>query len=109
MVPANWFLKLSNRLSTQWTFEIQNIRLGTGHYNVIIFFTWHWLSLMMHILKKKINKKQLDCSLNSIAVLHKELGNMSVLNKKILLHCISYKNSYVFFKKKIETENYKVK
>lgn len=58
-VPANWFCKLRNMLSSQWTLNIQNIRLGTGHYNILLLFTWHWLSLMMHILKTKINNKHI--------------------------------------------------
>lgn len=85
MVPANWFLKLSNRLSTQWTFKIQNIRLGTGHYNVLLLFPWHWLSLMMHLLNKKVNKKAIRLFLELNNDFEKELQNMSVLRKKTAL------------------------
>lgn len=75
MLPANWFCKLSNRFSTQWTGNIQNVGLDTGHYNILLLFAWHWLPRMMNILRSQINSKhiRLVTGIQLTTLLQKEL------------------------------------
>lgn len=53
LLPANWIFQFSDRLSSQWTIDVQNVALCTGHYEILLLFTWHWLSCMMNSLQKK--------------------------------------------------------